>query len=757
MPHQLAQRHIHIFAILAALLLATGLAGRGAHAHGEGEVHECGNGVQEGHEQCDDGNLIDDDGCSNLCTCEVGQDTTTFQALQRVVFDGYQCSNPACHNSLASGGPQGGLDLTPAAAYQNLLGADGLGAASFGSITFKRVLPAEPEASFLYLKLLAKTDPARLAEIHPGLFVGTPMPSLLPPLAPEHLEGLRRWIRFGAPEEGAVPETAELLGTCLPPPGPGKLPVPNPPPVVDGDYTGFQIQQNPWTLGHLSETFQGEKEICMATLYDATDLVPNEEQFDCPSFFAYSEGERNVLNPLNKCFRWHKQTLYQDPQSHHSIIHIYTGRFDWDAPPPDGRPTRQWGPWVYRLEPDDPDFATQNGQPCNPSLVESDLGYHPGCSGQVFSTVACNGYGPDDVGQFGIVAGGTLPQFSGSQEPRYEIEFADGVFATLPVRAIVVWNSHAFNLTEVDTTMAQYLNLEFARPEDQRFSAQGIFAAEWIFAQNVPPFQTQEICATRVLPRGAQLFQLSSHTHQRGVQWRLWEPPNIQCQPRCPETACLPSFGICLCENRGVCSNDRELPCTAGQDCGAEATCEFLPYCDDLGYPRQDEPLYFSTEYSDPLQLNLDPPISHDSPDVEDRTYLYCSLYDNGSGEDSPPVKRQSTSPVPPPLIFNDILIPPEFIGDLIGGPCPDTTVACLGGPNEGMLCGGSDAVCGAGGICDACPVHGGVTTGDEMFILLGTYHLPEPPLFLLRACALASLALLAQRRRKLPQSGTAR
>ena len=50
---------------------------------------------------------------------------------------------------------------------------------------------------------------------------------------------------------------------------------------------------------------------------------------------------------------------------------------------------------------------------------------------------------------------------------------------------------------------------------------------------------------------------------------------------------------------------------------------------------------------------------------------------------------------------------------------------ACMNGPNKGELCGGSDAFCdsspGAGdGECDACPIIGGVTTEDEMFIMLG-------------------------------------
>ena len=51
-------------------------------------------------------------------------------------------------------------------------------------------------------------------------------------------------------------------------------------------------------------------------------------------------------------------------------------------------------------------------------------------------------------------------------------------------------------------------------------------------------------------------------------------------------------------------------------------------------------------------------------------------------------------------------------------------------------------------GECDACGVMGGFTTEDEMFILLGTYFIPEPGAMALAASALATLALLARRRR---------
>ena len=123
-------------------------------------------------------------------------------------------------------------------------------------------------------------------------------------------------------------------------------------------------------------------------------------------------------------------------------------------------------------------------------------------------------------------------------------------------------------------------------------------------------------------------------------------------------------------------------------------------------------------------------------------------MYDNGSTPDSPPVKRKSTSPDAP-----------DFLGGafptLLGGPC-HKAVACMGGPNQGMICSDpnndnlpDDSLCPES-VCDACPVRGGVTTEDEMFILLGQFYLvPEPSGFLLRATAVAVLALAASRRRR--------
>ena len=108
-----------------------------------------------------------------------------------------------------------------------------------------------------------------------------------------------------------------------------------------------------------------------------------------------------------------------------------------------------------------------------------------------------------------------------------------------------------------------------------------------------------------------------------------------------------------------------------------------------------------------------------------DRTLTYCSLYDNGM-TDPDAVKKRATSP-PPPLD-----IPPELF--FIGGPC-EVPTHCTEG-NVEQPCSGEteeewhascDTSPGAGdGYCDACPLRGGVTTEDEMFILIGQHYIPE-------------------------------
>jgi hypothetical protein len=569
------------------------------------------------------------------CAASVAYDST-YEAIQRVVFESttYGCTNMLCHGSFA---PQGGLDLTDDPmtteidSYANLFNVPGMGA----SPPLDRVEPGEPALSFLYNKLAASTIPGHDAG------GGSPMPSGgAPALTAEHLEAVERWIRGGAPEDLTVDGTALLLGSCLPDPDPLTIPIPDPPAAG----VGIQLRQTPWPLPSSSED-----EICMSTWYDVSALVPASAKVPCPAEFI------NANNPSGECFAYNAQTLLQDPQSHHSIIHIYTGTYGPTHP--------AWGAYTYKFQ--DPSNPLE-GTACNPLAVGPN-GQNENCSGSVQSAVACTNYGPPDY-TFG---GGTAPTFSGSQEPYYQQAYPGGVYNVLPLSGVVVWNSHAFNLTTGDSTMSQYLNLEFAlgAPE-QVYPVQGIFDSASIFVQEVPPFESREYCRTYTIPAGSSLFELSSHTHRHGTLWRTWAPPN---------TPCVPGDAACV--------------------------------------PRGDTPIYVSVDYTDPLQLTFDPPVHHPvGSSVADRTYLYCSVFDNGSTPSSPAVKRYSTSPEPP-------------LGFPFGGPCPVVETRCIGF-NEGALCSGFESTCesfpGADdGDCDACTLRGGVTTEDEMFILIGNYFIP--------------------------------
>ena len=262
------------------------------------------------------------------------------------------------------------------------------------------------------------------------------------------------------------------------------------------------------------------------------------------------------------------------------------------------------------------------------------------------------------------------------------------------MKGLVVFNSHAFNLTDHrhhHEPVPEPVALRARRTTSTRLSRSSTPTTS--SSRIVPPFETREYCATFTIPDGANLFWLSSHTHRHGVRWRTWGPPNEQCDSG---AACVP-----VCE-----------PGSPG------CTCE-PGVCAPPGAAGDDRLMYYSTVYNDPQQLAIKPPLTF-TGNAADRRFLFCGLYDNGSDPlTSPSVKRQSTSPYPPTLP--------------IGGPCDDSVKACINPSSpakQGQLCASQpdpdrfcDSTPGAyDGLCDACPLLGGFTTEDEMYILLGNF-----------------------------------
>ncbi len=121
------------------------------------------------------------------------------------------------------------------------------------------------------------------------------------------------------------------------------------------------------------------------------------------------------------------------------------------------------------------------------------------------------------------------------------------------------------------------------------------------------------------------------------------------------------------------------------------------------------EQIYQTFNYDEPLLKLFDPGMVFNSSDPVDRTLEYCATYNNGVNKDGSPnietVTRLSRRPVNASKCN-----PTACVAGNIGSPC--------NGVDDNASCDSSD---GAGdGLCDACAIGIGITSDDEMFILLG-------------------------------------
>jgi hypothetical protein len=103
-----------------------------------------------------------------------------------------------------------------------------------------------------------------------------------------------------------------------------------------------------------------------------------------------------------------------------------------------------------------------------------------------------------------------------------------GVYAELPVKGFVVWDSH--DPTRFDSSLEQWMNVEFAAPEERLYPRQTLFVTQDIFGMGtIEPFGSKEVCATYTMPLHSRLLTLSSHIHRFGKEFRIWYPPNEPC------------------------------------------------------------------------------------------------------------------------------------------------------------------------------------------------------------------------------------
>jgi hypothetical protein len=519
--------------------------------------------------------------------CADGVDyESTWEGIYDQVIVAHNCANNACHGS----GAAGGLDLRADVAWENIHEMPASGSA------LDLVEPGDNDASYLWLKVAAKTNPGSVD------ISGAAMPTSATTLSADQLELLRLWIKSGGPETGTVTGTAELLDACLPDEVPIVIRPLDPPDASEG----LQLVLPEYLLPAGTE-----REVCFAAYYDFSDQVPAEFQSD--------DGESFVVESYD---------LRQDPHSHHVIIMSYNGSADVDH--------AAFGEWTCLGGDDD-------GMGCAPKT--------PGvcgkgdCISEIRDVPGCTGFGPP---------GGPSPlstnQILVAQQAAETRYLPEGIFSTIPIRGIVYWNSHAFNLTDLDLNMHGRVNWMFATNQQQK--ALEIFDADMILTPRIPAFETRTYCNTWEAPQGTRLFNLLGHTHQRGRRFWVNDPDGNQ--------------------------------------------------------------IYENFVYNDPLNQYYDPALEFDSPIAAERTLSYCADFNNGVDEDGNPdpgvVKRFSE--IPDNTFFIGGCTPSHCWSGKVGEPC--------GGKGDHATC---DSSPGAGdGLCDACMVIGGVTTQDEMFLLLGSY-----------------------------------
>jgi hypothetical protein len=514
----------------------------------------------------------------------------TYDAIQTVLWDGMDCTNSACHGDAAIGG----LDLREGLSHGNLVDRE-----SFGS-TMALVLPREPLKSLLYLKLAAATAPDLMAGI---TVAGSPMPLGGNNLTRNQLDVVRLWIEKGASATGVVGDNesgnsetvAEKLGVCLPEADPVQTVALQPP--LSGEGVQLVMPQHRIAAG-------SEIEICYASYYDFSGQVPDR-----------------YLDESGDYFFARKEVSREDPNTHHLIVMKPTTPISLIDDP-------SYGDWVCAS-------GTEAGAPCDP--LDTNSCGESICRSRIGDNVACFGFGPDE----GRPNGGTdfnetflIPETS-----------IPGFYIKVPLRGLVLWNSHAFNLTGKDTMHRAWRNFLFA--DEREVTMWQWHDFRYIGAgAGTPAFERQTVCREHTFEQGAGLLMISSHTHKRGELFWVNDPSG--------------------------------------------------------------ERFYESPFYDDPFYLTFDEPWVFDSEDPAERTLEFCAIYNNGVARDGSPdpytVTRRSERPA------GTTCTPTHCAEGRIAEPC--------GGVGDDATC---DSEPGAGdGFCDACAITPGVSTDDEMFVLIG-------------------------------------
>ncbi|MEO8606136.1 MAG: hypothetical protein ABI629_26430 [bacterium] len=577
-------------------------------------------------------------------------------------------------------------------AYDNLVDSPITSISSAQFPNLSRVVPGNKGRSLLRLNLASATLPRQWhAPLRPMPLGGAA------PLSLTELELVQKWIEDGASRDGVVPGTAELFNACLPPPAPLEVKPLDPPPAG----TGVQLR-----APHQVLPASTERETCFVSYYDLTDQVPAE--------FLGADGTT---------FRYKRLEARQDPLSHHAVVIVYHGATPITSP--------VWGAFACR-------GGARDGQSCDPTARDA-CGGDAVCASPPRNSVACIGNGPGDAS----IGTGETSLFTSMGS---SLDGRAGVYEEAPLKGILVWNSHAYNLIDQPAKLDMWVNFQFAAPAEQLRPLHRFVDISAIFKMQVPPFGADEICQHHVVPANARLVDLTSHTHKRGKRFRAFEGEfacqggahaGQPCSPYGPDPAfpvadlcagapCLsmqpPAAGDCNADST-VSIDELVMGVSLALDGAGTAACprfdadgddrvtidELVGAVTAAVEPRRRDPdaslIYTNLTYADPFVLGFDP-LRRIGPRVStgaERTVTYCALYDNGYANPDE-VKRASQTPD-----NGQVCVPVACTAGAVGQSCSRDR-DCDSSPGAGD------------GDCDACVTRFGVSTDDEMFVLIGSY-----------------------------------
>jgi hypothetical protein len=428
-------------------------------------------------------------------------------------------------------------------------------------------------------------------------------------------------------------DVGSLLDACLPPAKPIKAK----PLEAPATEEGIQFILPPYLL-----EAQSEVEHCTPFAYDFTDQVPAQ----------FKDAARNVMFVNGTRVR-------QDPQSHHVVL---------------------WNPAkdLSSVATDDPDWTCRGGpnagKACNAQKASADCGQGGVCAGKTMAGSLCGidtlafgsgtvddivaglfGFGPkplsfEELLDFAaIILGSGMPtQIANAQAPQQYVPPIDGVYTELPLRGVLWFNSHAFNLTEEDTTLDARVNYYYATKREREMLGVTDYSANSI-ADGQAPFTRKTYCSKHEVPQNYSLAMMTGHYHRRGEHFWV---------------------------------ND-----------------------------ATGKKIYENFSYSDPEYTRYEPWVTFDDPDPAARTLEYCAIFNNGLKKDGSPDIN---------LVTRLSRLPER------SKKC--TPVACVAGKVAAACANHRDCDSAPGkddGDCDACPILGGQTTENEMFVLEPWYVLP--------------------------------